>query len=82
MKRPVLDGAFCLPTKTEADRSLIFGAGLFGIGWGIAGLCPGPAVASLAFAMPQTIAFMLAMLVGVISYDRLFVTLQRRQVTK
>jgi uncharacterized membrane protein YedE/YeeE len=53
-----------LPTATRIDARLIGGSLLFGIGWGIAGYCPGPALANLAHGAPDAIAFVLAMLAG------------------
>lgn len=53
-----------LPVKRELDRRLIGGSLLFGIGWGIAGICPGPAVAILLTGHWQIIVFVLAMLAG------------------
>ena len=46
--QPVLDAAFRVPVKTEVDRRLVAGAALFGAGWGLSGLCPGPALVSVA----------------------------------
>ncbi len=45
MTRPALDAQFHLPTNTVIDRPLVLGAAIFGAGWGLAGFCPGPAVA-------------------------------------
>ena len=57
------------PTKTEIDQPLLFGALLFGVGWGLVGLCPGPAVANLAtLSLPVTI-FVIAMALGMLAYD-------------
>lgn len=53
-----------LPTATRIDARLIGGSALFGIGWGIAGFCPGPALANLAHGAPDAIAFVAAMLAG------------------
>ena len=50
MDRPLFGEHFSLPDRSDLDARLIAGAALFGVGWGIAGLCPGPAVASLALA--------------------------------
>lgn len=62
--RPWFGGRFALPDRRDFDGGLIAGASLFGVGWGIAGLCPGPALASLALA-PRAIApFIAAMLAG------------------
>ncbi|WP_300974867.1 YeeE/YedE family protein [Sphingomonas sp. LHG3406-1] len=64
MARPLFGECFALPDRTDLDGRLIAGSALFGIGWGIAGLCPGPAVASLALAPAAAIPFVAAMLVG------------------
>lgn len=62
--RPLLNGEFFLPTKLDIDRPLILGAALFGIGWGLGGFCPGPALAGLASGAPGVILFVLAMIAG------------------
>jgi uncharacterized protein len=64
--------SFALPSATRIDRRLVGGAALFGIGWGLAGLCPGPALVSAVGLSPATIAFVAAMLVSMGVYDRLF----------
>ena len=61
---PILAPRFELPTKRELDRRLIGGAVLFGIGWGMVGYCPGPAFASLAFGLKETLIFIAAMALG------------------
>jgi uncharacterized membrane protein YedE/YeeE len=53
------------------DRRLILGAALFGLGWGVAGFCPGPAIVSLASFAPATLAFVAAMVAGMLLFDRL-----------
>jgi uncharacterized membrane protein YedE/YeeE len=62
--RPLLDSAFYLPIKRDIDRWLLIGAALFGIGWGLGGFCPGPALASLASGTPAVVLFVLAMIAG------------------
>ena len=64
-----------LPAKRELDRRLIGGSLLFGIGWGIAGICPGPAVAILLTGRWQVLLFVAAMLVGMV----VFAALERRR---
>ena len=64
-----------LPGKRELDRRLIGGSLLFGIGWGIAGICPGPAVAILLTGYWQALLFVVAMLVGM----AVFAALERRR---
>ena len=64
MDRPLFGERFSLPDRSDLDARLIAGAALFGVGWGIAGLCPGPAVATLALAPMSAVPFVLAMLAG------------------
>ena len=53
-----------LPVKTQADRPLVLGAAIFGIGWGLGGFCPGPALAGLASGSPEIVMFVAAMVAG------------------
>lgn len=64
--RPLFEPGFALPTRRDIDPPLLLGAGLFGIGWGLGGYCPGPALAGIGFGNPETMAFVAAMLVGMI----------------
>lgn len=64
LAQPLFAERFALPERNDLDGRLIAGSALFGIGWGIAGLCPGPAVASLALAPLQALPFLAAMLAG------------------
>ena len=68
MRRPWLADAFALPTRSDLDAELVGGAALFGMGWGLVGLCPGPAIADLVRGSPQVYVFMAAMLIGVIAH--------------
>ncbi len=63
-EQPLLDAGFHLPTRTHLDRSLLIGASLFGIGWGIAGYCPGPGIAALGIGLPNAAVFVLALAAG------------------
>jgi uncharacterized protein len=63
---PLLDGQFHLPTATAIDARLIGGAAVFGIGWGIAGFCPGGAIPALGFAPWPTALFLVAVIGGMI----------------
>jgi uncharacterized membrane protein YedE/YeeE len=65
--RPLFDTAFHLPTKADIDGPLLLGAAVFGIGWGLIGLCPGPAVASLLLGSSGVLVFVPAMLVGLMA---------------
>ena len=66
MAKPVACEAFDLPGTGLLDRKLVIGSALFGIGWGIGGLCPGPAVADLAIASGPAAIFVVAMLAGML----------------
>lgn len=61
---PLYGDRFHLPTLTQLDRKLLGGAALFGIGWGLAGYCPGPALATILSGNSETWLFVPAMLVG------------------
>ena len=67
--RPLLDTQSFWPTKNQIDRPLIVGAALFGIGWGLVGFCPGPALESLATLSPGVIIFVAAMAGGMMLHD-------------
>jgi len=67
--RPLVDGAFHLPTRRDIDAPLVVGSAIFGVGWGIGGICPGPAVALLALGLAPIFVFVGMMLVGVILHD-------------
>ena len=62
--KPILADGFHLPAATDIDGRLITGAALFGVGWGLVGYCPGPAVASLSLGSASTAVFVAAMLAG------------------
>jgi len=71
--RPVLEPGFQLPAKTDLDMPLIAGSLIFGIGWGLVGYCPGPALASLLLGRWETVLFVAAMAGGMFLhriYDR------------
>lgn len=72
MRRPAFDDRFYVPTNRRIDAPLVIGSALFGLGWGIGGFCPGPAVASLSMGIPQTALFVVAMLVGMVLHDRIW----------
>lgn len=64
-----------LPTARKIDHRLIVGSTLFGIGWGLAGVCPGPALVMLGSGVNKALFFLLAMLVGMVAFE----LLNRRQ---
>jgi hypothetical protein len=63
-KKPWFTARFELPTRTDLDRRLVLGATLFGVGWGIAGYCPGPAFAAVLTGGQDLLTFFIPMLVG------------------
>ena len=65
---PVLAAAFRLPSRRDVDARLLAGAALFGIGWGLAGYCPGPALAALGAGSHESLWFVPAMLVGMAAH--------------
>jgi uncharacterized membrane protein YedE/YeeE len=67
--RPWFAGQYFRPGKTGIDLPLVAGAALFGIGWGLVGLCPGPALESLATLSPGVIVFVAAMAAGMVAHD-------------
>ena len=61
---PIFGAAFQLPTRKDIDGRILAGPAIFGIGWGLVGFCPGPALTALGLAAPGTLAFVPAMLAG------------------
>lgn len=61
---PLFEKAFYLPTQQHIDRSLLIGAALFGIGWGMVGYCPGPALSAISSLSSGTFGFIVAMIAG------------------
>ena len=64
LDRPWFDMRFHLPARTDIDPQLVTGAAIFGIGWGLGGLCPGPGIVAAASGSTSAIAFVLAMIAG------------------
>lgn len=71
LKHPLFDRQFYLPTRNDIDGTLILGAVIFGIGWGISGFCPGPAVVSLVQLSFNPIIFILAFIGGSFAFKSL-----------
>ena len=63
-KRPVFDASFDLPSSNNIDRQLLIGSAIFGIGWGLAGYCQGPVVASLLLQPADMLPFLVTLLAG------------------
>lgn len=68
-QKSLLGDPISLPTNTRIDRRLVFGSLVFGIGWGLAGYCPGPALVSLTSGNSKTIVFVIAMLAGMAIFE-------------
>ena len=67
--RPLFAAQNLWPDKTTIDAPLLAGAALFGVGWGLSGLCPGPAIENLATLSPRLIVFVAAMALGMVAHD-------------
>lgn len=64
--RSLLGGALHLPTRRDIDRRLVMGSVVFGVGWGLVGFCPGPALVALGAGVDEAAAFVVAMLAGMV----------------
>jgi hypothetical protein len=65
--KPLFADTFALPTRSDLDFRLLGGAALFGLGWALVGLCPGPALASLARGETAVVGFVAAMVAGMLA---------------
>ena len=63
-EKPIFSSSFSIPNKKEIDKELIFGSILFGAGWGLVGLCPGPAITSIALFNVSSAIFVVSMFIG------------------
>lgn len=64
--QPLFAERFHLPARDDLDRRIVAGPAIFGIGWGLAGFCPGPALTALGFGAPAAFLFVAAMLAGMV----------------
>jgi hypothetical protein len=71
LSHPLFDLRFHLPGRQDIDRQLVVGAALFGVGWGLVGLCPGPALTALVAGTPKVLIFFVSMVVGMYVYGTL-----------
>jgi uncharacterized protein len=70
-KAPLFAHSFQLPQSTRIDARLLGGAAIFGIGWGLVGFCPGPALTALGFGRSEAFLFVIAMIAGMVIFNRL-----------
>ena len=75
-----LGGAMHVPTARDIDKRLVLGSLVFGVGWGLAGFCPGPAIVSAAAGQPKAMAFVAAMLAGMWLFEVLERWAQRTSI--
>jgi uncharacterized membrane protein YedE/YeeE len=74
----LLGTPMCLPTANKPDRRLAVGAIVFGIGWGVAGFCPGPALLGLGMGLPKAMVFVGGMLAGMLVFELIDKAAKRR----
>jgi len=83
--KPLFDAGLDLPTRRDIDAPLVVGSALFGVGWGIAGYCPGPALASLGGPVADAALFVVTMIAGMLAkrwiFDPLFATCDSIETT-
>lgn len=78
-RTPLLETAFDAPPPSTIDPRLLMGAAIFGVGWGLSGLCPGPAFTALPLAAPGTLVFFPALIAGIAAGALLIGRLNRRE---
>lgn len=76
--RPLLGGTCTVPSGGQVDKKLLLGGAIFGLGWGLGGFCPGPAVVSSVTGDPAVLWFLASMSGGMVGHDRLSAALARR----
>ena len=79
--KPVCDTLFRTPLKEQIDRRLILGAALFGVGWGVAGYCPGPLITSLSFVSSDILIVLTAYIIGTL-FTRLWMRKQESHLSE
>lgn len=70
-RTPIFNSQHLIPSKKDIDKNLIIGSALFGIGWGVLGICPGPGLVNLGTLDPKIFVFVLAMALGMIIQKRI-----------
>lgn len=69
-KQPIFESEFHLPRMTKVDHRVLIGSGIFGLGWGIGGYCPGPGIAALSGGSLEALVFVAGMALGSVLYQR------------
>ena len=69
LPRPIFSSKFYLPNRKDIDLPLILGTAIFGIGWGIAGYCPGPGITAWVLGIPNPVLFIMAFILGSLAYQ-------------
>lgn len=67
-KKPVLDTQFYLPVNTDLEKKLVVGSIIFGLGWGLTGICPGPSIVNMVTQDPKIFGFVAAMALGMVCH--------------
>ena len=71
LPKPLLEATFQLPSRAAIDAPLVVGAALFGVGWGLGGLCPGPGIVDAAMGSGYAVVFMIGMTLGIVAERRM-----------
>ena len=74
LPKPFLANEFCIPNSKNVDSRLLIGSLIFGVGWGLYGYCPGPAITSLVYLQLDSFMFVLAMFAGMYAANRFLKT--------
>lgn len=72
LRKPFFAERFSIPSRRDIDRRLVVGAAIFGVGWGLSGFCPGPALVSLGAGVPATFWFVPGVVIGMSLFHRFF----------
>ncbi|MGN5137355.1 DUF6691 family protein [Aeromonas sp. 164P] len=78
-RQSVLGEPIAAVPAAKLDRNLVGGAALFGIGWGLVGICPGPALSLISSGQPMILLFIVAMVVGILFVDRVLVKVREKR---
>jgi hypothetical protein len=71
-KKPLCANEFSLPSKTNIDKNLILGSIMFGVGWGLIGICPGPGLVNLVTGDMGIVVFIISMIIGMKAFEKIY----------